>query len=449
MPWMTTPSGYNVEVGNLRRSPYDASDSAYATDQFAADEMPPFVDLRPYLTAVEDQGELSSCTANALAGAYEYLQKRIIDLDGRVSRLFIYYNEREVLGQTGRDEGACLKDGIASLRKYGAPRESVWPYDKQILRDRPSQEAYDEGSGHRIDEAQSVAVDLFAMRHCLAEGYPFVFGIQIYKSFESGGDHGRIPIPSSGEQCCGGHAMLCVGYSDQDQMFVVRNSWGPTWGDQGHCYIPYEYFTNTQMNGDLWTIRRAHNLDFTQPNRGRQSFFGQMVDQTQSMMDQALMEVGAEDDNVNAGRDPNRPSQNSYDQRGYDNRGQPFVDPNRGQFVDQSYDNRGQFVDPNRGQFVDQQFVDPNRGQFVDQQFVDPNRGQFVDPQFVDPNRGQFVDQQFVNPNRGQFVDQGYDDRGQGQFGSKHAAAPAQEIPASAPDEPADDEDDDEDDDDE
>ena len=41
-----------------------------------------------------------------------------------------------------------------------------------------------------------------------------------------------------------GHAMAIVGFDDDQQVFIVRNSWGPDWGDDGYCYISYDYFTH-------------------------------------------------------------------------------------------------------------------------------------------------------------------------------------------------------------
>ena len=55
------------------------------------------VDLRQYCSLIENQGNLGSCTGNAIAGAIELLhkkQKRTLD----ISRLFIYYYERVLIG---------------------------------------------------------------------------------------------------------------------------------------------------------------------------------------------------------------------------------------------------------------------------------------------------------------------------------------------------------------
>ena len=75
-------------------------------------QLPDKVDLRSKCSPVENQGSLGSCTANALAGALEFieLQKGAIFVD--LSRLFLYYNERVIEGTVKEDSGAFLRDGI-------------------------------------------------------------------------------------------------------------------------------------------------------------------------------------------------------------------------------------------------------------------------------------------------------------------------------------------------
>jgi hypothetical protein len=100
----------------------------------------------------------------------------------------------------------------------------------------------------------------------LAEGYPIIFGINLYKSFDKQRQKGVVPMPSDTEASRashGGHAMLAVGYSDKDRVFIVRNSWGEGWGDKGYCYIPYDYLINPKFNsGDSWIIKQLDNIDF-------------------------------------------------------------------------------------------------------------------------------------------------------------------------------------------
>ena len=221
-------------------------------------KLPPASDLRPYMTSVENQGNSNSCTANAMAGAYEYLLKRLNGKVSDVSRLFIYYNARKLDGALQVDEGSYLQSCVGVLQEYGACAEKTWPFDLDRILDVPNANSYDEASGFLIQDAARVEVKLDAMRSCLAGGYPFTFGLMLFESFQQAGKTGLVPMPAiEKEKMDGGHAMLCVGYSDHDRVFVVRNSWGADWGDQGYCYIPYAYMTNPDLNGDCWTIRQT------------------------------------------------------------------------------------------------------------------------------------------------------------------------------------------------
>lgn len=56
--------------------------------------------------------------------------------------------------------------------------------------------------------------------------------------------------------------MICVGYDDQEEVFIIRNSWGEDWGDNGYCYIPYAYMTDTELCWDCWAIQSVSDLDY-------------------------------------------------------------------------------------------------------------------------------------------------------------------------------------------
>ena len=61
-------------------------------------------------------------------------------------------------------------------------------------------------------------------------------------------------MPKKDERPVGGHAVLAVGYNQKQKRFLVRNSWGKSWGKDGYCTMPYEYL-ETQA-ADFWTIRK-------------------------------------------------------------------------------------------------------------------------------------------------------------------------------------------------
>ncbi|CAF1035104.1 unnamed protein product [Rotaria magnacalcarata] len=236
---------------------------------YGASQLPPKVDLRSEMTAVEDQSQLASCTANCLAGAYEYLTKKANGRETDVSRLFIYYNAR-VKGNDSEpitDSGCVMTDAIEALEEFGTCLESLWPYELARVNERPSDEAFDQAKAHRINEAIRVDIDLDQMKSCLAQGFPIAFGIDLFRTFDEASKSGVVPMPDPNDgarETHGSHAMLAVGYSDQSQAFIVRNSWGADWGDKGYCYIPYGYMTNPDFCFDVWTVRKLTNDDFGQ-----------------------------------------------------------------------------------------------------------------------------------------------------------------------------------------
>ena len=146
--------------------------------------LPPSVDLRASCSPVEDQGQLGSCTANALAGALEFLEKKDKVGFSDLSRLFIYYNERVIEHTPKADSGAMIRDGIKALAKQGVCAETSWPYAVSKFAVKPSVKCYTEAQKHTITSYERLQTQ-DEMRACLAEGFPFVFGFTVYEAFES------------------------------------------------------------------------------------------------------------------------------------------------------------------------------------------------------------------------------------------------------------------------
>ncbi|WGJ13341.1 C1 family peptidase [Methylocapsa sp. D3K7] len=236
----------------------DARDFSYAAplNQFRGG-LPSSVDLRPKCPPVYDQGQLGSCTGNAIASAIEFDQRKQGTPEFVPSRLFIYYNERVMEGTVKQDAGAQIRDGIKSVAQLGAPPETDWPYDIAKFSKQPPAKAYKDAKQDIVTSYARVVQSLTQMQGCLAAGFPFVFGFTVYESFESKtvASTGIVPMPAPGEQVLGGHAVVAVGYRDAKRQFIVRNSWGPDWGAKGYFYMPYEYLLTNDYADDFWTIR--------------------------------------------------------------------------------------------------------------------------------------------------------------------------------------------------
>ncbi|HTC61339.1 MAG TPA: C1 family peptidase [Candidatus Saccharimonadales bacterium] len=245
----------------------DHRDLLYAVPPPTAMALPPSADLRPDCPPVYDQGQLGSCTGNAIAGAIQFEQIKAKLPSFTPSRLFIYYNERVIEHDVQLDHGAQIRDGIKSVATQGVCSESSWPYSDQNkdpdpcpdcpYAKKPPQSCFDEAKQHTVKLYQRLTPVLNTLKGCLADGYPFVFGFTVYQSFESEAvaSTGIVPMPASSEAVVGGHAVVAVGYDDSSQCFIVRNSWGAGWGLKGYFMMPYGYLTNPNLADDFWTIR--------------------------------------------------------------------------------------------------------------------------------------------------------------------------------------------------
>lgn len=256
----------NVKWYGWVRDLPDHRDLMYAAPPPKA-PLPSSCDLRSaFPTPAYDQGELGSCTGNAIAAAVQFARRKEGEAQDFVpSRLFIYYNERDVEGDVGQDGGAQIRDGMKVVSKLGVcpeasspkPQPYDWPYDVKQFAQQPPPPCYEFGHDRLITSYRRVPQVLMQLRACLASGFPFVLGFTVYSSFESEevAKSGEVPLPASTEQVLGGHAVLAMGYDDKSQRFLVRNSWGTDWGQNGYFTMPYAYLTDPHLASDFWTVR--------------------------------------------------------------------------------------------------------------------------------------------------------------------------------------------------
>ena len=216
-------------------------------------------DLTDQLPPVFDQGQLGSCVANATAAAVitESASKTLL------SRLYIYFNAR-TMGYTGKDLwlainhdiGATIRNGLKSVVTIGAIPEEVWPYDISTFANVPDPAWADLASKDLASKYYYVPQDAMSIKCALLEGYPVVFGISVYESFEQVND-GVIPLPKPDEKLLGGHAILLVGFDNHTQRFKFRNSWGTGWGQNGYGTLPYDYVLNSGLASDFWVVEKT------------------------------------------------------------------------------------------------------------------------------------------------------------------------------------------------
>lgn len=213
--------------------------------------MPSRIDRRPSLLPVQNQGERGTCLAFAVTAAHE--MRRFVDVDvlEDLSEEVLYWGCRQV---DGNDEyGTSFPSAGAALSRWGQPDEAFWPYDS--ARDEtsstyaPPTDALDPRHCHKTT-LRSIPARWDEIRQALVNGYVVALGIRIGLGFFWTAD-GQIPLPVSEDELRDGHAVLIVGY-EEDQTLIFRNSWGSRWGDQGYGYLPYAYLE--RFGAETWLI---------------------------------------------------------------------------------------------------------------------------------------------------------------------------------------------------
>ena len=242
-------------IYNLKKQKPDDRDYKLESvlNPHAAVKLPKSVDLRPLCPPIYDQGQLGSCTANAGVAARVMLNKLNVNL----SRLFQYYEERNIEGDINQDGGAQMRDIGKAMSTYGVCEESYDPYDITKFTNTPSTQAITNALNYKIKSYYSISTQTQIKQVLALQQQPVLIGIDVYTSFESASvaKTGIIPLPNlKKEKLLGGHALCLIGYDDKKKWFICRNSWGSSWGDKGYLYLPYTYFTKGYTS-DFWVLQ--------------------------------------------------------------------------------------------------------------------------------------------------------------------------------------------------
>jgi C1A family cysteine protease len=235
--------------------------------------LPSSVDLRPWCSKIENQGQIGSCTANACAGVVEYFENRAFGKYLDASRLFLYKVTRNFAKISG-DNGAFLRNTMGALVLFGVPPEEYWPYtDKSPEFDKePIAFCYSFASNYKglkylrhDNPSLSKEQVLESVKKSLAAGIPSMFGFTVFGSINQAQTTGKIPFPCAKDRILGGHAVVAVGYNDSmiiknpacanttQGALLIRNSWGETWGQKGYGWLPYDY-VRKEAAMDFWSL---------------------------------------------------------------------------------------------------------------------------------------------------------------------------------------------------
>ena len=221
----------------------------------------PSVDLRKFFGPAADQGALGSCTSMAVASMMEYIVRRN-NSDGTATPLsarFLFYHTNVVTGRC--DEGSSYHDQLEVAAARGVCGEQLYPYTGDPSGPVPGPEAEADARRHRVVKALQIPLvtdgnhyDAMQANHALltsalTEGYPVGIALRVFDDFAN---HPGGLVPRPGDDTIehgrhGRHAMVITGYSERDKCYIVRNSWGTDFGDNGYAYISSSYIDDPEL----------------------------------------------------------------------------------------------------------------------------------------------------------------------------------------------------------
>lgn len=221
----------------------------------AASPPPPAIDLRDESWwPVGNQKRTGSCVGWATADSllrWHFTKAGRIQPGEELSKRFIWMSAKET--DEFIDEpttfvdlaGTSLKAALDVARNYGVVREAVLPMNLNVLYQDEVETLYAEASQLKISSYFNLARDLGVWRRWIAEHGPLLVRLDVDDAFENG-QQGVLQTYNPGV-IYGGHAVSLVGYDPQG--FIVRNSWGTTWGNGGYAHASNAYalaaFTET------------------------------------------------------------------------------------------------------------------------------------------------------------------------------------------------------------
>lgn len=198
-------------------------------------------DLRPRMVGVRDQGPRLTCLAFAFSDAHAFARGC-----EELAPDYLYYHASTRNGLSNFDEGLFLDDAAWALERHGQPAESDCPYMMILPSDvthwpagRVQQAVFRATTAHRTNSVDEIV-------GLISDAKAPVVVIRLSNSFFTPNEDGVV-VPVLGEDDnVGSHAVICVGLGAYRgrEVIMIRNSWGPSWGDHGYAWVYRDYLTS-------------------------------------------------------------------------------------------------------------------------------------------------------------------------------------------------------------
>lgn len=217
-------------------------------------KIPESVDLRDDWWDISNQERTGSCAGWAIADSllrYHFVKAGLLDKRARLSPRFIWMASKEIDSYTKFPTTfielafTSLKTSLDVAVNYGVVREDILPFHEHKLYSGTVEEFYNLASKYKICKYYRLGSSLRNWQLWIAQQGPVLFRIEVDDKFNNAftfKNNGKKTkrLEEYGERIEGfGHAAVLVGYSPGT--FIIRNSWGKEWGNDGFIEISHAY----------------------------------------------------------------------------------------------------------------------------------------------------------------------------------------------------------------
>lgn len=201
----------NITYGYI---PSQLDGTEYQAD-FGDFKIPTSFTYQPIMPPVRDQGRESTCVCQTLTGMLDVQRNSETGIMNKCNEFSIYelYNQRS--NKPG--EGMMIKEGLSILKHKGL-------------------------NGEKIDN-YAMCTSVAVAKQALVSNGPLAIGMMVY-------NNGTDRYWEKRGARMGGHCTMLVGFDENG--FIMRNSWGTSYGNQGYIKLPFKDFEKYVM--ECWTI---------------------------------------------------------------------------------------------------------------------------------------------------------------------------------------------------
>jgi len=199
------------------------------------------IDIRKNMPVIYDQGAYPHCASYAVSSGLDFYNKTDVGEFVGFAEPWLYDEARKLSNISKEVKGVDLRSVLKLANKTGSLPRREWSY---VLKKPKKADKYllEILTNYKIQSYATVNHgSIEDIKKALRTFGPVYVGLNVYSNWRSVGIKGNIEMPGPNDYKLGGHGMVVVGYKDKSNSYIVRNSWG-NWGDNGHCYIPHNYF---------------------------------------------------------------------------------------------------------------------------------------------------------------------------------------------------------------